>query len=348
MSLNRRVNNQDVTYFLDLKRNGQLNLNPPFQRRSVWTIKDRRYFLDTIFRGYPCPSIYLSKEVKNDGASVYSVVDGKQRLETIIMFSEDKIVLSEYGDTSIDGRTWSEIRKNRELSRRFLDYVLPVEQLTIGDDLNEVFDRLNRNNKNLNRQELRHAKYDGWFIKFVESETEDPIWQKLGVVTTARARRMLDVQFLSELLIVIITRDIQGFDQNAIDEFTALYQDELDEGNIERPTEEITTEFHDVKRRLDQLVITTENVVSYTRKFVHLYSLWALLCLHIELPLPSNFAHRYAEFLELAAEIQERMELPGEETAKPVWNYSINSIGASTELPQRRARHDSLGTLLSE
>ena len=56
MSLNRRVNNQDITYFLDLKRNGQLNLDPPFQRRSVWTNKDRRYFLDTIFRGYPSPS----------------------------------------------------------------------------------------------------------------------------------------------------------------------------------------------------------------------------------------------------------------------------------------------------
>ena len=348
MSLNRRVNNQDITYFLDLKRNGQLDLDPPFQRKSVWTIKDRRYFLDTIFRGYPCPSIYLSKDVKNDGTSVYSVVDGKQRLETIVMFSEDKIVLRGYGDTSIDGRTWSEIRTNRELSRRFLDYVLPVEQLTIGDDLNEVFDRLNRNNKNLNRQELRHAKYDGWFIEFVESETKDPIWQELGIVTAARARRMLDVQFLSELLIVTISRDIQGFDQNTIDEFTARYQDGLDEITFERSPEEITTEFHSVKRHLHQLVTTTENVISHTRKFVHLYSLWALLCLEVEQPLPSTFAHHYAEFLEQASEIQDRMDLPGEETTKPVWNYSFNSIGASTELPQRRARHDILKTLLTE
>ena len=348
MSLNRRVNNQDITYFLDLKRNGQLNLDPPFQRRSVWTNKDRRYFLDTIFRGYPSPSIYLSKEVKNDGASVFSVVDGKQRLETIIMFSEDRIVLREYGDTSIDGRTWSEIRTNRELCRRFLDYVLPVEQLTVGDDLNEVFDRLNRNNKNLNRQELRHAKYDGWFIQFVESETEDPLWDKLGVVTTARARRMLDVQFLSELLIVTITNEIHGFDQNTIDEFTARYQDQLDEGSIERPTEDITREFHRTKRRLDQLVTTVESITVYTRKFVHLYSLWALLSLQNGRPQSCDFATRYAEFMKLASGIQERAESPVEETDKPAWHYSINSIGASTDLPQRRGRHDSLSTLLSE
>ena len=348
MSLNRKINNQDVTYFLDLHRNGQLQLDPSFQRRSVWTDKDRRYFLDTIFRGYPSPSIYLSKEVKDDGAAVFAVVDGKQRLETIIMFSEDRIVLRDYGDASVDGKPWSTIRKNRKLARKFLDYVLPVEQLTVGDDLNEVFDRLNRNNKNLNRQELRHAKYEGWFLEFLETEAENPVWKELGVVTTARARRMLDVQFLSELLIVVATHEIHGFDQDELDDFAARYQGSTDNNDFDQSTSDIATEFYGVRDFLHNFATKTPALARYVKKSVHLYSLWTLLCLHGVDALPADFADRYLEFMTLADEVQWRTEfVPDDEhVAIPAWEYGLNATGANTELPQRRKRHENLAVVV--
>ena len=48
----RQSSVQDVTWFIDLKENDRLDLKPPYQRRSVWTRKDRIYFLDTIFKEY--------------------------------------------------------------------------------------------------------------------------------------------------------------------------------------------------------------------------------------------------------------------------------------------------------
>lgn len=42
---------QDITWFIDLNENKRLDLEPPYQRRSVWTRKDRIFFLDTIFKG---------------------------------------------------------------------------------------------------------------------------------------------------------------------------------------------------------------------------------------------------------------------------------------------------------
>ena len=346
MALNRRVNNQDVSYFLDLRRNGQLDLDPPFQRRSVWTHGDRTYFLDTIFRGYPSPSIYLSKEVKPTGESVFSVVDGKQRLETIIMFSKDEIVLREFGDTMIDRKKWSEIRTQSEVARRFLDYVLPVEQLTVGNDLNEVFDRLNRNNKNLNKQELRHAKYHGgWFLDFVEKEVEDPFWRELGFVTPARARRMSDVQMLSELLIVVATQKVVGFNQDDLDSYTARYHDSPHaDGAVERSQEELSEDFYETKRRLRELVGCERTIVSYTKEARHLYSLWALLCLVAEPPTLCEIARRYVEFMKRVGELntQDPAEFSPSSGTSPELLYSTNSRGPSTELPQRRARHDSL------
>ena len=104
MAFERRVTTQDISWFLDLAANGQLELDPPYQRRSVWSAKDRRYFLDTIFRGYPSPAIFLHKQV-TQGKTSYAVVDGKQRLETILSFARNEVAVDkEFGDVRLDGR----------------------------------------------------------------------------------------------------------------------------------------------------------------------------------------------------------------------------------------------------
>ena len=66
-------------------RENQINLNPGFQRRSVWTSVDRRRLIQSIVSGYPLPSIFLYRRSVN-GRLIYDVIDGKQRLETLFMF----------------------------------------------------------------------------------------------------------------------------------------------------------------------------------------------------------------------------------------------------------------------
>ena len=264
------------------------------------------------------------------------------------MFSKDEIVLRDYGDTSVDGRKWSEIRKSRELLRRFLDYVIPVEQLTVGDDVNEVFDRLNRNNRNLNRQELRHAKFDGWFLNFVENEATHPVWQKLGVVTPGKARRMNDAQFLSELLIVVIGRQVHGFDQDEIDRYTARYQDPLNsESDVDRTTEDVEAAFHGCRSYVQELVACGD-LARYTREARHMYSLWASITLSDERLPASELAASYLSFMSRVNDLsmEDQADIADDETPTPERSYYVNSRGASTELPQRRARHESLMRLL--
>ena len=190
--MDRRVSTQDVSWFLDLHSNKQLDLDPPYQRRSVWSHRDRRFFLDTILRGYPSPSIFLHKSARPEtDRRVYEVVDGKQRLETILMFVSNKIALAkDFGDKDLDGKKW--LKLSRDQKSLLWDYVLPVEfiRLVEGTVVNQVFDRLNRNARRLEAQELRHARFDGWFVTFVEAEVDGAVWQDLGVSTKARAKRM--------------------------------------------------------------------------------------------------------------------------------------------------------------
>lgn len=147
MVMQRRPSTQDITWLLDLHNNKQLDLNPPYQRRSVWTRKDKQFFLDTIFRNYPSPAIFLHKSIDDSGKATYHVVDGKQRTQTILDFANDKVrISSNYGDNRLDGKKWSNLEGEQALKQRFWNYQITVEMIDIVDGtvVNEVFERLNR------------------------------------------------------------------------------------------------------------------------------------------------------------------------------------------------------------
>ncbi len=64
---------------------GQLNLNPSYQRGDVWPTNDAQKLIESILRGIPLPSIILLRP-RSDSQSRFEVVDGKQRLTSILRF----------------------------------------------------------------------------------------------------------------------------------------------------------------------------------------------------------------------------------------------------------------------
>lgn len=72
--------------------NKQIFIDKEFQRGLVWKKEQKAKFLDSILRGYPIPTVILSKE---DNLT-YSVLDGQQRLNTIFRFLRNKIILPNY------------------------------------------------------------------------------------------------------------------------------------------------------------------------------------------------------------------------------------------------------------
>jgi hypothetical protein len=358
MQVSRRPSTQDVSWFLDLAATGQLDLNPPYQRKSVWNLKDRRFFLDTIFRGFPCPPIYLHKTIR-DGRSVYAVVDGKQRLETILLFQDNKISLpSTFGDIRLDGKKWRHIKEINEVAASFLNYVFPVEfvELPFNDTayVNDVFDRLNRNSKILNPQELRHAKYSGWFIKFAEEEAYDKFWEQIKVRTKARAKRMADVQFISELLLIIITKSIAGFSQETLDGLYATYDDidDFDADNEWRfkplTEEDFREEVSSIKRKICDILKGDETVRAFLTDTKHLYSLWGYLVLsENDRNIPVFDLKKYKKLIENYLAIEHSENPTEEDMWEPnAYGYYDASRGATTEEPQRRKRQEILERIM--
>ena len=338
----RHISQQDVTWILDLNTKGQLDLEPRYQRRSVWTPKDKGYFIDTIMSGYPAPAIFMHKSLDDQGHPTYHVVDGKQRLLTIINFAENKIRIPDnYNDVNLQKKFFDDL--DREEKYKFWNYTLVVEMLPSTDSatIENTFERINRNNRNLTRQEIRHARYEGWFAKSVEEEAKKNEWQEFGIVTTSSARRMRDVQFISEIFDIVLNEKIIGFDQDYLDELYAKYEEP------ENPFSEddFFNKLEKIKNIIKEMIRKEQEITKYIRLSGHFYSLWGFLYLQTNEKFdPSIFAQTYLKFLKNVAVATKANDEEGghEGITSYERGYSNSFRAATTDLAPRESRHKHL------
>lgn len=74
-----------IMEFSSRAQKGQLELSPSYQRDDVWPTGDSQLLIESILRGIPLPSVILL-EPEDKKNSSYEVVDGKQRLTSILRF----------------------------------------------------------------------------------------------------------------------------------------------------------------------------------------------------------------------------------------------------------------------
>ena len=120
----------------------QINLEPGFQRKSVWTLTDRRRLIQSIVAGYPLPSVFLYKR-DHQGGLIYQVIDGKQRLETIFMFTGLGRFKRDEFDTKLDlgeGLDWWDWRGickyQSEIAAAIRSYKIQTVEVT--GDLSDI------------------------------------------------------------------------------------------------------------------------------------------------------------------------------------------------------------------
>lgn len=351
--MGRNPRTYDVTWFLDLHEKGQLDLDPTYQRRSVWTPKDRRYFVDTVMSQFPAPPVFLHKTYDERGRATYHVVDGKQRLKTIIDFSENRIRIPDtIGDIGLRGFWFKDLEQ--EVKQGFWNYEIVVEMLPDVSPalVREIFERINRNSRKLNSQELRHAKYDGWFVSLAESEADSSEWRTLGVASAARSNRMADVQFISELLLVTIEGKPRGFSQDVLDNRYADLDDIEDIRERGLLDEESFRSLFDETKRLALDALTSHpELLKIFRVNAHFYSFWCFLtyCVSSDVPVSISLWDDYAAFIGDVVRVSSLDEQEGGfemGVLAPIKKYANNARGASTEFPQRQARLEALLSLV--
>ncbi|MEN5053834.1 DUF262 domain-containing protein [Brevundimonas naejangsanensis] len=187
---------------------GQIDLDPKFQRRSVWNNRAKSSFIESIFLNIPIPQILLA--ARKNRRNSYIVLDGKQRLLTIQQFINGRFdngrpfrlfglrILKE-----IEGKTWDQIQQIPDWRDRFLN---TTQRTTVlrgyksESALYEIFYRLNSGSVKLSPMELRMSLYPGPFLKFIIEWTETirPVHTLLNL--TKPDKRMADVELTARHL----------------------------------------------------------------------------------------------------------------------------------------------------
>src|ERR1035438_8229475 len=75
--------------------NDALEITPKFQRRAVWRTPARSYFIDTLLRDMTVPPLYFRMTQNKDKTkTIREVVDGQQRVRSVLDFIEDGFRMS--------------------------------------------------------------------------------------------------------------------------------------------------------------------------------------------------------------------------------------------------------------
>ena len=196
-----------INDFLEWDVRGELEISPKFQRRPVWSPQAKSYLIDTILRGIPLPKIFIrAKTNPRTRKTVREIVDGQQRIRTILSFINDGFRISKVHNEEYGGMTYSELPEN--VQSDFLKYRLSVDLLQDLEDQKvlEIFARLNTYSVSLNKQELYNSKYFGYFKQLVYSLGGEYLtfWVESGILTDRKIARMAEAELVADLLIAAL------------------------------------------------------------------------------------------------------------------------------------------------
>ncbi len=305
--MQRRAEFRPFSWLNDLWRREQLDLSPPYQRRSVWPDRFRSDFITTVLLNYPCPAIFLYEEIRTDGSFLYKVVDGKQRLTTLFDFVNDEITVSEeYPNMVLRGRTFSSL--DDQIKLNVWRYAFSVEFIEQENEavINDIFNRINANVAKLTPQELRHARFSGPFISRTEElvgEMEALLPQGFPNIAPQSRRQMKDVENVASMLLFVETGE-RSLSQADLDKAFSDREEEWPEQNTTVSTFETAVRFvAEILREPGAGVIQTSRL----RKQADFYSLFAAtveLQQQAELPTPAQAAVRLAPWVATLREVE--------------------------------------------
>lgn len=221
--------NYSIRDFEEWDQRGELVLQPRFQRRDVWSDKARSYLMDTILRGKPIPKIYMRQDVNPETRRVRrEIVDGQQRLHTVLKFIKDGFKISKSHHEDFGGKSFSGLPP--AIQRDILKYEFVVDLLEDMPD-NEVYDlfaRINTYSEKLKPQELRNAKWFGDFKSsvYLLAKEFSTFFVQNGVFTPKQILRMAEAEFISDILLAM-QEGIQPGAKVTLDNAYKKYDDEF-------------------------------------------------------------------------------------------------------------------------
>lgn len=267
---------------LEWSNRNQLELSPRFQRRAVWNDNARSYLMDTIVRGKPIPKLFIRQRIDPLTKSITrEVVDGQQRLRTILSYLRDEFVIKRAHNEQYGSYYYSQLSQvDEDIQVGILSYQLAVDLLVNMPDSEvlDIFSRLNTYAVVLNEMERINANHFGPFKTLTDRLGHHyyEFWLANRILTDAQILRMAEDSLVADLLIAMV----EGIKTKKQIKY---YYDHF-EADFRHDVDTLEMQFHDTMATISG--IFTDSLRSSEFRRVHLfYSLFTAIY-HMKYGLP--------------------------------------------------------------
>ncbi|EDN70206.1 conserved hypothetical protein [Beggiatoa sp. PS] len=159
---------------------------PDYQREFVWQPDKQSRFIESVLLGVPLTPFLVSEDKHNR----LEIIDGSQRIRTLLAFYENKLKLRK-----LKKLTYIEKAKFEDLPRSLQNYiknrdfriiVVSHVDLSIRQD---IFDRINTSSEKLTDSEIRKGSYSGPFYNLVLELKDHAEFQAICPVSDTKRNR---------------------------------------------------------------------------------------------------------------------------------------------------------------
>jgi len=159
--LRTQAYDKSVSDLVRMIRDGDIELNPDYQRNYIWDNKKASLLVESILLNIPIPVIYASEEED----SSWNIVDGLQRLYSLKRFFENTFKLSGLDVLQeLNGFKYEDLpAKAKRILNNGIIRIILIFHDSHPEIKYDIFMRLNTGSVRLKAQELRNCLYRGNF-----------------------------------------------------------------------------------------------------------------------------------------------------------------------------------------
>lgn len=198
------------TIFNQIKH-GYIDLNPKFQRKIAWKDDKRSMLIESLILRVPVPQIVLAEDPYN--ANSFIVIDGKQRLLTILDFLEHGSYSSWNTGRlkklkvrhDLNGKAFNELdtQTQRDLLNSDIRCTI-ISNVKDPEILYDIFFRINTGSVPLSTQELRQVLNRGEFAEYLYYTTTDSQEIHCVMGITGSDDRLRDIEILLRFFSIVL------------------------------------------------------------------------------------------------------------------------------------------------
>lgn len=175
-------------------------LKPNYQRKYVWDNNKKSLLIESLILNIPIPPVFLY-EVE---FAKYEVMDGQQRLTTLLDFVTNKFALSGLKIwEELNGLTFDELPEGsrKALERRYISATILLKETTDSPEKEQkikqfVFERLNTGGVQLKQQEIRNAIYSSKFNDLLFELSGNDKFRRMMNLNDENTKRLEDCELI--------------------------------------------------------------------------------------------------------------------------------------------------------